>query len=125
MFDKLDAIEEKYEELSGQLGWLHDGPVAVDVELLTRRGLPAPDAAALLATLADAMAGLAPFEPAAVEQLIDRVGAEAGANRKRVFMSIRVAVVGGPVSPPLHETLAALGRERSVARLRAASDLLG
>jgi len=38
-------------------------------------------------------------------------------NRRRFFMSLRVAIAGRPVSPPLHETIAALGRDRTLARL--------
>jgi hypothetical protein len=32
-------------------------------------------------------------------------------------MTMRVALVGGPVAPPMHETIATLGRDRSRDRL--------
>jgi glutamyl-tRNA synthetase len=41
-----------------------------------------------------------------------------------LFMSIRVAVTGRPVSPPLFDTLVALGYERTLARLDFAIDSL-
>jgi glutamyl-tRNA synthetase len=40
------------------------------------------------------------------------------------FMSIRVAISGKTQTPPLFPMLAALGRERSLTRLRDAIDLL-
>jgi glutamyl-tRNA synthetase len=41
-----------------------------------------------------------------------------------LFMLMRVAITGRTVSPPLFETMEVLGRERSVSRLRDASNLL-
>jgi glutamyl-tRNA synthetase len=63
-------------------------------------------------------------EPGPVEEVLDRICAETHSNRRRMFMTTRIAVAGPPVSPPLHETIAALGRGRTVGRLRAASDLI-
>jgi glutamyl/glutaminyl-tRNA synthetase len=41
-----------------------------------------------------------------------------------MYMTVRVAVTGNPVSPPLHQTISALGRSRSAERLRAAAAAL-
>ena len=43
-----------------------------------------------------------------------------GLKPKLAFGPVRVAVTGRRVSPPLFESLELLGRERSLARLRAA-----
>jgi glutamyl-tRNA synthetase len=121
------ALQERTKrlaELPDQLTWLHDGPVAVDAEALTRKGLAAGEAAKVCGLLADELAQLTPFEPEPVEAVLNRVCADEGLNRRRMFMTVRTAVVGGPVSPPLHETIATLGAARSASRLRAASDLL-
>ena len=48
----------------------------------------------------------------------DRTTTLAGVSPSR--RSVRVAVTGGTVSPPIFETLEVLGRERSLARLDAA-----
>ena len=56
----------------------------------------------------------------------DRGGAARGAGRgaglkpRIAFGPVRIAVTGRKVSPPLFESLELLGRERSLARLRAA-----
>lgn len=116
---------KRLSELPEQLSWLHDGPIELDVAAVTKKGLPAaPEAAKALGIVAERLAELAPFEPAAIEAALNEVAADLDANRRRFFMSTRVAVVGGPVSPPLHETIAALGRDRTVTRLRAAVELL-
>jgi glutamyl-tRNA synthetase len=69
--------------------------------------------------------GLAPWEApvieAALRALPDRLGLGAG----KTFQPLRVAVTGSSVSPPLFESMAALGRERTIARLRRAVDELG
>jgi glutamyl-tRNA synthetase len=120
------ALRERTKRLADvteQLAWLAGEP-AVDVDALTRKGLPAPDGAKTLDAVADALAAVTPFEPQPIEEALDRVRDATDANRRRLFMTTRVAVVGGPVSPPLHETIATLGRERSVARVRAAADVL-
>ena len=45
-------------------------------------------------------------------------------NARRGFQPIRVAVTGSSVSPPLFESLAALGRERTLERLHEARSRL-
>ena len=41
-----------------------------------------------------------------------------------LFMTIRVAVTGRTATPPLFDTIVALGRERTLERLDAAVDVL-
>jgi len=60
----------------------------------------------------------AAIEPALREALVDGLGLKP----KFAFGPVRVAVTGRTVSPPLFESLELLGRERSLARLRAAAN---
>ena len=46
-------------------------------------------------------------------------------KEKDIFMCMRVAVTGTAVSPPLFQSIELLGRERTLARLRAARAALG
>ena len=41
-------------------------------------------------------------------------------KEKDLFMCLRVAVTGSTVSPPLFQSMELLGREKTLARLRAA-----
>ena len=43
-------------------------------------------------------------------------------SKTKAFQPIRAAVTRSTVSPPLFESLEVLGRERSLARLRAAAE---
>ncbi len=52
---------------------------------------------------------------------LDAVGTGEGLNRSKAFEPVRAAVTGSNVSPPLPESLELLGREATVARLRAAA----
>jgi glutamyl-tRNA synthetase len=57
-----------------------------------------------------------PLETALKTTLID----ELGLKPRRAFAPVRVAVTGSHISPPLYESLELLGRDRTLARLRAA-----
>lgn len=72
------------------------------------------------ATLAELGGWDAASIEAALRPLPDRLGVGAG----KVFQPIRVAVTGSSVSPPLFESLAALGREASLARIATARSRL-
>jgi glutamyl-tRNA synthetase len=80
--------------------------------------------AAMLAAAAEALAAAEPFEPeqveAALAPLLDRFEVKPG----KLYQPIRVAITGGSVSPGIFESLAALGRERSLNRLKAAIERL-
>ena len=50
-------------------------------------------------------------------------GTEASEHlRRKLAQPVRVAVTGSSASPGIYETLAALGKDRSVARIAAASE---
>ena len=54
-----------------------------------------------------------------IAAVLDALAERAGLNRTKGWQPIRAAVTGSHISPPLPESLAILGRERTVARLRA------
>ena len=63
----------------------------------------------------------ASLEPALKAALVD----DLGLKPKLAFAPVRVAVTGRTISPPLYESLELLGRDATLARLRAALDLVG
>ena len=75
----------------------------------------------VLAAVADALEPAAPFEPQQIETalapLLDRFDLKPG----RLYQPIRVAITGTSVSPGIFESLAVLGKERSLERIRAAA----
>ena len=59
-----------------------------------------------------------------IEEAIKSVASELELNMGKIGQPVRVAVTGGPVSPPIDVTLELIGQERSVARLRRALDII-
>ncbi len=80
-----------------------------------------PGTGAMLEAAAEALEATEPFEPdpieAALAPLLDRFEVKAG----KLYQPIRVAITGTTVSPGIFESLAVLGREQSVARLKSAA----
>jgi glutamyl-tRNA synthetase len=78
----------------------------------------------VLAAVADALEPVEPFEPEAIEAalapLLERFDLKPG----KLYQPIRVAITGTSISPGIFESLAALGRERSVERIRTAAGRL-
>jgi glutamyl-tRNA synthetase len=68
---------------------------------------------------ADALDTVEGWNAEQIHAALDVVATEAGVNRTKGWQPVRAAVTGSNVSPPLPESLELLGRERTVARLRA------
>lgn len=84
----------------------------------------APDVAiTMLDGMIDAFASC-PWDAETLEGVLFGHGEAHGINRKKAQAPIRVAVTGRQVGPPLLESLVALGRERTIERLRVARDHL-
>ena len=74
----------------------------------------------LLAELRAELQLVAEWSTAALHEAVNRFAEVRGLGLGKVAQPIRVAVVGMAVSPPIDQTLALLGRERTLARLDAA-----
>ncbi|MFL6161755.1 MAG: glutamate--tRNA ligase [Jatrophihabitantaceae bacterium] len=109
-------------ELPDELLWYTE-EVEVTLGQLTAKGLAEAELAGALAGVRQLLAELAVFEPEPIDTVLQQYCADREYNRRRFFMSLRVAIAGRPVSPPLHETIAALGRDRTLARLDRAAGL--
>jgi glutamyl-tRNA synthetase len=59
------------------------------------------------------------WEPGPIGAAMDTLATSAGLNRTKGWQPVRAAATGSNVSPPLPESLALLGKERTVARIRA------
>jgi glutamyl-tRNA synthetase len=83
-----------------------------------------PASAPILAAAADALETVEPWTTEQVQSALDGALLEGGLGLKRgkAYTPLRVAVTGGSISPPLPESMALLGRERVLRRLRAAAD---
>ena len=70
---------------------------------------------------AEALDASPAWDTETIAATLDGLAAGAKLNRTKAWQPIRAAVTGSNVSPPLPESLALLGKERTVARIRAAA----
>ncbi|MGH8453541.1 MAG: glutamate--tRNA ligase, partial [Nevskiales bacterium] len=70
-----------------------------------------------LRALQTALTGLEKWDAASIQAAVDGVAATLGAKLGVVAQPLRVAVAGNSISPPIDQTLALLGRERTLARV--------
>jgi glutamyl-tRNA synthetase len=79
----------------------------------------------MLAAAESTLAGLEPFDAAAIESALREAAERLDLKPRQAFQPIRVALTGSRVSPGLFESIELLGRKATLDRLRAASALAG
>jgi len=72
----------------------------------------------------DRLAGLGHWGQVAIGEAIQDVASSFDLNMGKLGQPIRVAVTGGPVSPPIDTTLFLVGQERTIRRLDHAIDII-
>jgi glutamyl-tRNA synthetase len=82
--------------------------------------LASPDVSSAMTAVQGALDGLPEWSAASIEGCVRGVAEGGPLKKKDLFMCLRVAVTGRPVSTPLFETMAAVGREVVFRRLASA-----
>jgi glutamyl-tRNA synthetase len=80
-----------------------------------------PERADYLREAASRLEAVEEWKSEEIERVLRGLQEESGLSPKQAFQPIRAAVTGTVVSPPLFESIALLGRERTLRRLRAAA----
>jgi len=93
-------------------------------DLLIPKKATRQETLAMLDASAEALATVAEWTPASLEEASKALCARRQWKPGDAFMALRVALTGSTASPPLFESMAALGRSRSLARIRRAVVLL-
>jgi glutamyl-tRNA synthetase len=112
--------QEKIQTLADFLplsGTLLDGPG--DDPKARERWLD-EDGRAALEEVARSLEALEPFDEAGVDAALAAVIERRGAKPRQVYQPLRVAITGTTVSPGIFESVALLGREETLARIRRA-----
>jgi glutamyl-tRNA synthetase len=78
----------------------------------------------VLEAVDDVLQGVEPFEPEPIETALSPLLERFDLKPGRLYQPIRVAITGTSVSPGIFESLAVLGKERSLERIRAAAKRL-
>ncbi len=110
-------------EVPGQLDFLLDEEVTYDEDSWAR----VMEKEGVVDILDHARANLGAldrFDPEAIERALRAMLEALEIGAKKGLQPVRVAVTGSAISPPLFESVAALGKERSLARLDAARSKL-
>ncbi|MFQ5735968.1 MAG: glutamate--tRNA ligase [Thermodesulfobacteriota bacterium] len=81
-----------------------------------------PERTGLFGLLEERLSGLAEFDEAVIEGVFNSILEEKGLKLGKLAQPVRVALCGGTVSPGIFETMEALGREKTIERLRAAAE---
>jgi glutamyl-tRNA synthetase len=120
-------LKERLHRLSDateQLDFLYTGEVDVDADVLRAQGSEATPAVDALRAAEAVLRCVEPYTKEAIGAALEAQVEQRGWKKKPFFMPIRVAISGKTQTPPLNPMLAALGRERSVQRLKDAIDLI-
>jgi glutamyl-tRNA synthetase len=121
----LPIVQERLPRLEAivdLVGFLWVDDFAPDVELLVPKRWDAPLTLEALRAARDEIAriGAVTFEADELEPPLRALAEARGWQAGDLFMAIRVAVTGRTATPPLFDSLVAVGRERTLARLDAA-----
>jgi glutamyl-tRNA synthetase len=84
-------------------------------------GLIAKAPEAYLKAAVEALDALEGWDVEGITDALDGLAEAAGLSRTKGWQPVRAAVTGSTVSPPLPESLELLGRDRTLARLRASA----
>ncbi|MBI3207823.1 MAG: glutamate--tRNA ligase [Candidatus Solibacter usitatus] len=95
-----------------------------DMPSMLKKGMEAPKAREICGQIANSLAALETFDTASIEAALRRVAEESGVAGGPVFTVARIAITGKKVTPPLFESIFALGKGQSVLRLRETAELL-
>jgi glutamyl-tRNA synthetase len=125
----LPVVQERLPRLGaiGELvGFLWVEELDVDQGLLVPKRWDAATTAEALAAARRTIVDVGPvsFEADELEPALRSLAEEHGWKAGDLFMAIRVAVTGRTATPPLFDTLVALGRDRTIERLDRAIDSL-
>ena len=74
-----------------------------------------------LESAAETLSSVEPFTAEAIEQALRELADRLGQKPRQAFQPIRVAVTGSKVSPGLFESIELLGRDETLARIKAAT----
>lgn len=116
IYDRLKVLAD----LKSMTGYFFADP-AIDTAMIKNnkflKNLSEAELEQLLKLTIGKLSGLADWREEEIQELLNDELAETGKKPAELFSLIRIAVSFAPFSPALHQTLAVLGRETTLARL--------
>jgi glutamyl-tRNA synthetase len=105
-----------------EFDWFFLASDVVYDKIAVSKVLTKPGAEDILAGLHERLSNLTEFTEEAIELAIRSLAEEMGLGAGKVIQPLRVAVTGKTASPGMFETLALLGRDRTLARIQKARE---
>jgi glutamyl-tRNA synthetase len=120
-------VQERLKTLSEAANWLDfffEDHLEYDPRLLVDKKMDALTSFQALQQARIVLAELSPFDAETIEPVLRSLADALGLKVGQLLGIIRIAVSGKQVAPPLFETLAALGQERTLDRIDAGLEAL-
>jgi glutamyl-tRNA synthetase len=120
-------IQERIKTLDEAAEWVDiffADEITYDPALLVQKKTTAEDARRILARSIAALEALPTFTAPTIEEVLRPLADELGLKAREFFGTLRIACTGKEVAPPLFESLAILGKEATLKRLKNAQALL-
>jgi glutamyl-tRNA synthetase len=111
-------------EAPEMLRFFFEEPEAYRSEQLIPKGRDAAAAATVIKNARSTLDALLDWQPEAIEPALRSLAERQGWSSRDLFMTLRVAITGRTVTPPLIESMSRLGKERVRARLDRAATAL-
>ncbi len=115
---------KRLDEASALIDFAFKDEVDYPPEMLIQKKLTKDQTLEVIDRVIEVLESAPDFRSETLEERLRGLVAEMGLKAGQVFGVIRVAITGKKVAPPLFGSLEALGRERSLARMRKAKELL-
>lgn len=96
-----------------------------DWDAMLKKGMDKPTAIKVLQRSIDELEKLNEFNNQSVEKVLRGLTEELGLKAGNMFSVIRIAATGKSITPPLFESLTALGKEKTLKRLRETVSQMG
>jgi glutamyl-tRNA synthetase len=109
---------KKLSEAPEMLSFFFEEQPELDAGQLVQKGMDADGTRAALSKAIDVSEGIASWDVESIETSLRALAEELGVKTGQLFGTLRVAVTGRTAAPPLFDTLAVLGRDRCLARMR-------
>jgi len=123
----LPKVKERikiFPEVVEMVRFLEDKPLERDIEQMLGKGMEWSGVVDLLKKVYHRIESQSSLEPAVLEQQISALADELGLKKGPVFIALRIAVLGKKATPPLFESIEALGAQRTLLRINEAVELI-
>jgi len=119
LLDLLKVRARTIDDVVRQAGPYFRGTISYDPDSVAKQWKDRGATLDILAQARETLAGLASWEPAAMEEALRLLAERLGFGDKagRVFQPLRVALTGLAASPGIFDVLVVLGRDRALARI--------